>query len=207
MSVCNTESWKWDYSVSSPEPYLQACIALHVICIYLCLSLSLSLSRFDMVARGVNIEDLNASAALDLSKLGSLRPQVATPLPRNLTSSPLRPSSQLQLDSSNWNHTLSELRHSIRQVKEELAAGNQKGQHGRGHKTSRGDKGQSSNSDDDLDISERSVLSRSDLSPRTSRSTMVNSWGRLHPVIKLVISNPWLSTKSPRLKYLPSCSP
>ena len=157
----------WCHLHAWPDlPYSIEC-DINIICT------SLALSRFDMVARGVNIGDLNASAALDLSKLGSLRPPVATPLPHNLTPSPLRPSSQPQLDTSNWNHTLSELRHSIRQVKEELAAGNQKG--GRGHDTSRKDKSQLSNSDDDLDISERSVLSRSDLSPRTSHSTMVNS--------------------------------
>ena len=156
--------WGQDYTVPRVLVYTHDCE-----------SVTAPLSRFDMVARGVNIGDLNASAALDLSKLGSLRPPVATPLPHNLTPSPLRPSSQPQMDSSNWNHTLSELRHSIRQVKEELAAGNQKGRWGRDHETSGRDKSQSSNSDDDLDISERSVLSRSDLSPRTSRSTMVNS--------------------------------
>ena len=133
-----------------------------------------------MVARGVNVGDLNASAALDLSKLGSLRPPVATPLPHNFTSSQLRvtsPQPHPHLDTSNWNSTLSELRHSIRQVKEELAAGNQRGQRrqGRVHDSERKDKGHLSNSDDDLDVSERSVLSRSDLSPHTSHSTMVNS--------------------------------
>lgn len=135
-----------------------------------------------MVAGGMSVGDLNTSALLP--KFGSLHPQLpsgSTPFVSHypvFTSTHLRPSSvQPQLDLSNWNTTLSELHQSIQQVKEDLASTQRSQQ--RQEAASRGASSKAkrhlSHTDDDLDISEHSTLSRGDLSSRTSRSTLVHS--------------------------------
>ena len=109
--------------------------------------------------------DLNTSATLGLSKL----------LPSSTPSPEPRPNhTSFLVDTSNWNTTLTELRQSIQQVREDLASSQRK--RGRGHGTRSKDKeGQLSHSDDDLDISEQSLLSRSELSTHTSHSALVHS--------------------------------
>lgn len=114
------------------------------------------------------VRDLNTSATLGLSKL----------LPSSTPSPEPRPNhTSFLVDTSNWNTTLTELRQSIQQVREDLASTQRKQRkRGRGHGTGSKDKeGQLSHSDDDLDISEQSLLSRSELSTHTSHSALVHS--------------------------------
>ena len=123
----------------------------------------------DMAARAMAASTTRGD--FNTSKLGSLHPSPGpSPEPRpNHTS--------FLVDTSNWNTTLTELRQSIQQVREDLAT-SQRGQPRRGHghgARSKDKDGHLSHSDDDLDISEQSLLSRSDLSPHTSHSALVHS--------------------------------
>lgn len=129
-----------------------------------------------MAIRGIGGGELSTSAAL--SKLGGLHPSpVSRVHPHTFVTSQLRPMQAPHLDTSNWNATLSELRHSIQQVKEDLASAHRRQQKtGPDSNTYTKDKeGHLSHSDNDLDISDQSLLSRSDLSSHTSHSTLVHS--------------------------------
>lgn len=114
--------------------------------------------------------DLNISTTLGLSKL---HPSSSTPSPE-----PHPNHTSFLVDTSNWNTTLTELRQSIQQVREDLAS-SQRRQRKRGHAhgtRSKDKEGQLLHSDDDdLDISEQSLLSRSELSTHTSHSALVHS--------------------------------
>ena len=136
--------------------------------------------RVNLVTGGMGLADLDVSTALP-PKLSSLRPLPASPVPPSThhtshgfaSPSLFKPSLHVppQVDASNWNATVSNLQHSIRQMKDDLASiqKSQLNQKPSGRKTSLKD------SDDDLDISEQSLLSRGDLSPRPTHSTLVHS--------------------------------
>ena len=126
----------------------------------------------DLASRAMAVSttrgDLNTSATLGLSKLHPSSSPSPEPRPNHTA---------FLVDTSNWNTTLTELRQSIQQVKEDLASSQRRQrQRGHGHSTRSKDKdGQLSHSDDDLDMSEWSLLSRSELSTHTSHSTLVHS--------------------------------
>ena len=169
-----TTGWSWGIRLYTVT------LAAHYI---LCNGPAISHCSVDMVASGMSRGDFNTSALLP--KFGSLHPPLpsgSTPIVSHhqptFTSSLVRPSSvQPQLDLSNWNATLSELHQSIQQVKEDLASTHrsQRRQDAAGHGASSKAKRHISHTDDELDISEHSTLSRGDLSSHTSRSTLVHS--------------------------------
>ena len=131
-----------------------------------------------MITGGMSVDRLNTSTAVPKFTLGRLRPApssttVHVPHSHTFASSPLRQSvPPPQVDMTNWNATVSELHTSIRQMKDDLV----RVQRSQQKLKAGGPKLSVRDSDDDLDFSEQSLLSRSDLSPLSSQhSTLVHS--------------------------------